>query len=81
MYGRFPALTETLLIQAGLSVNYLRPAELDLCWPIAEGSLMDPKFELVLNSLPPKKARCRLEPYRELIILECASLQAPLTTL
>jgi len=28
---------------------------------------MDPKFEQVLNSLPPKKARLRLEPCRELI--------------
>ena len=28
---------------------------------------MDPKFEQVLNSLPPKKPRSRLEPYRELI--------------
>ena len=28
---------------------------------------MDPKFELVLNSLPPKKARSRVEPCRELI--------------
>src|SRR6185437_15925108 len=28
---------------------------------------MDPKFELVLNSLPPKKPRSRLDPYRELI--------------
>ena len=28
---------------------------------------MDQKFEQVLNSLPPKKPRSRLEPYRELI--------------
>src|SRR5256885_17198680 len=34
---------------------------------MADGSLMDPKFEDVLNSLAPKKPRSRLAPYGELI--------------
>ena len=43
------------------------PCRFEPCRDNAHGSFMDPRFEHVLNSLPPKKPRSRLEPYRELI--------------
>ena len=50
----------SLLISFAVQNWILHPA-------IADGSLMDPKFEHVLNSIAPKKPRSCLEPYRELI--------------